>query len=197
MATGMKRIITAVVLLALAPAVTGCGVREQSSPESIDSSDVPFGLLETPPTREGSPTGDPAGDSFTLYLLGSERLVPVLRQAPQRVDLITALDTLAEGPTPDEVALGLHSAVGPERPARPVRVDGDVAVLELSDAFLAGSGDQIAGLAQIVFTITGASTVERAQFLLDRQPVEVPTGDGVLTTKPVSRADYAPLAPPP
>jgi spore germination protein GerM len=197
MATGVNRIITGVVLFAFAAAVTGCGVSEQSSPETVDSSDVPFGLLANAPTREDSPTGDPAGDSFTVYLLGSERLVPVLREAPQRVDLVTALDTLAEGPTADEVALGLQSAVGPERPARPVRVEGDVAVLELSDAFLTGSGDQIAGLAQVVFTITGSSTVERAQFLLDGQPVEVPTGDGVLTTKPVSRADYAPLAPSP
>ncbi|MGH8986504.1 MAG: GerMN domain-containing protein [Acidimicrobiia bacterium] len=197
MATGLKRVITAVVLLALAAAATGCGVREQSSPQSIDSSDVPFGLLETPPIREARPTGDPAGDALTVYLLGAERLVPVLRQAPHRVDFVTALDTLAEGPTADEVELGLQSAVGPESPGRPVRVEGDVAVLELSDAFLAGSGDQIAGLAQIVFTLTGASTVERAQFVLDGQPVEVPKGDGVLTTEPVRRADYAPLAPSP
>ncbi|MGH8986796.1 MAG: GerMN domain-containing protein [Acidimicrobiia bacterium] len=197
MAPSLTRAMTTVVVLAVAAAATACGVREQSSPVTIDSSEVPFGLVETPPTPERPLLGDPAGDGFTVYLLGSELLVPVLRQAPHRVDLVTALATLAEGPTADEVALGLHSAVGPESPARPVRVEGDAAVLELSDAFLAGGGDQIAGLAQIVFTLTGASTVERVQFLLDGQSVEVPRGDGVLTTEPVSRTDYAPLAPSP
>jgi Sporulation and spore germination len=195
MATGLRRATTGVVLLALGVVATACGVREQSSPVTIDSSDVPFGLLEAPPTPERPPPGDAVGDTLTVYLLGSERLVPVLRQAPAPVNLATALDILAEGPTPDEIALGLQSAVGPEVPARPVRSEGDLAVIELRDAFLTGGGDQIAGLAQIVFTLTQVVGVERVQFLLEGQPVEVPRGNGVLTTEPVSRSDYTLLAP--
>lgn len=195
MATGLRRATTGVALLALGVAATACGVREQSSPVTIDSSDVPFGLLEEPPNPESPPPGDAVGDTLTVYLLGSEQLVPVLRQAPNRVNLATALDILAEGPNPDEIALGLQSAVGPESPARPVRSEGDLAIIELSDAFLTGGGDQIAGLAQIVFTLTQVVGVERVQFLLEGQPVEVPRGNGVLTTEPVSRSDYTLLAP--
>jgi hypothetical protein len=197
MAAGLKRVAAAVVLLALGAGATGCGVREQSSPQAIDSSDVPFDLLESQPTPEVPNAGESVGYQLTIYLLGAERLVPVLRQAPQPPDLATALDTLAEGPTADEVALGLQSAVGPESPARPVRAEGALAVVELSDAFLTGSGDQIAGLAQIVFTLTEGSGVEGVQFLLDGEPVEVPRADGVLTTEPVGRTDYARLAPAP
>jgi spore germination protein GerM len=195
MATRMSRVARATVVVMLVAASTGCGVREQSSPQSIDASDVPFGLLESPPTSEGSSANEPARDPFTIYFLGSERLMPVQRQAEHAPGLATALDILAEGPTAEEIALGLQSAVGPESPARPVGNEEDVAVVELTDAFLAGSSDQIVGLAQIVYTLTEIPGLGRVQFLVAGEPVEVPRGDGVLTTEPVSRADYILLAP--
>jgi spore germination protein GerM len=190
----VRRASTTFAVLALVAAGAGCGVRGQSSAERIDSSDVPFDLLKRAPSLAREP-GDTEAGRVVVYLLAAEHLVPVVRPVPHPASLATALDILAKGPTADEFVLGLRTAVGPTRPARSVASEEDLAVVELSDAFVTNGNDQMIGLAQMVFTLTEIPGSGRVQFRLGGQPIGVPRGDGVLTAEPVSRADYVSLTP--
>jgi spore germination protein GerM len=117
----------------------------------------------------------------------------VARLAPSGA-LSSRLDVLAEGPTPAEASSGLRSALpGPEA-VTSVDLSGGVARVDLSRDFTELSGsDQLLAIAQMVFTLTERADVARVGFTLDGEPVQVPRGDGTLTSDPVARADYGDL----
>ena len=71
-----------------------------------------------------------------------------------------------------------------------------LATVDLDAAFgeLAGTA-QLVALAELVYTATGRPGVGQVVFSLDGQPIEVPRGDGSLTSEPLTRSDYPELAP--
>jgi spore germination protein GerM len=56
-----------------------------------------------------------------------------------------------------------------------------------------GGDEQLLAVAQLVCTLTARPGVGPVSFTLEGAPVDVPTGDGSLTSGPVSRDDYADL----
>jgi spore germination protein GerM len=77
-----------------------------------------------------------------------------------------------------------------------VSVDGAIVTLDLSRAFATvGNPQQIEALAQLVWTVTAVPDVTGVRFAIEGEPVEVPTGDGTLTTSPVGRSAYTAYAP--
>jgi spore germination protein GerM len=77
-----------------------------------------------------------------------------------------------------------------------VQVVGATAVVDITDAFLGiGVQEQVAGFAQIVYTLTEIPGVQNVRIQLDGKPASVPRGDGSATTEPLTRDAYAKLAP--
>lgn len=182
------------VLAAVALAAAGCGVTAEDGATLADAEDVPFGLLDPAPAVE-SPLEGATGTAVPVFLVRPDgpQLVGVARLAPSGA-LSSRLDVLAEGPTAAEEASGLRSALpGPEA-VTSVELSGGVAGVDLSRDFTELSGsDQLLAIAQMVFTLTERTDVARVGFTLDGEPVQVPRGDGSLTSDPVARADYADL----
>jgi spore germination protein GerM len=183
------------LLLTVVVVAGGCGISTQSKAQRVDNDDVPFGLL-TP--RAG--VADPAttGRPVLVYLLGAgDHLVPVERRIPRGAKLDAVTRVLGAGPTKDELALGLSSPL-PPRQVNKATTSRGVALVDLEASFAdLPSQDQSVGIAQLVFTLTGQPGIGRVSFTLAGQPVDVPRGDGALTTDPLVREDFPKLAPAP
>ena len=189
----MKR--TVLVLLVATLGIAACGVPQDAEPRALSKDGVPFGLLSTSTTQTTVAVNEPAA-SAVVYFLREDRLIPVQRQVRAPVTSSRLLSALLEGPTKDEAEAGFRSAISSEARVRDVTTAGGVATIELSPEFVEVAGqDQILALAQIVFTATETGTTGAVRFRLAGQAVEVPRGDGTLTSAPLTRADYAALAP--
>ncbi|MCV2487838.1 GerMN domain-containing protein [Geodermatophilus sp. YIM 151500] len=177
------------VLLALLLAAAGCGVDPEQAPEEIQVSAVP--------DARPAPDGAAGGSEVTLFFVRGSRLEPVQRPA-DRVDRETALELLADGPTPAEVAAGLRTALLPQPLVpQPPATGADAVTVVVSREFTGvAGGDQMRAVAQVVFTVTELSGPEQVRFATADGPVEVPTDQG-LTVVPVDRDDYASVAPVP
>ncbi len=192
-----RRLAPAVASLFLAGAtLAGCGISAESSARSTPEEDVPFGLLDPDRTPVANPS--PGGTvTVTVFLYDSddEHLDPVERRLDSS-DLGTILAVLGEEPSDAEPTTGLTSALADTDSIGAIEVSGGVASIDLDETFtdLDGS-DQLVALAQIVYTATGRPGVGQVTFTLDGESIEIPTGDGSLTSGAVSREDYDTLAP--
>jgi germination protein M len=128
----------------------------------------------TPPTTS---TPSPSGTTVVraYFILGSG-LVPVLREIPATAGVATAaMRALIAGP--DAAELAGRPAMASDVPASTrllgLSIAGGVATVDLSGEFATGlnAAQPDARLAQVVFTLTQFSTVERVSFQLDGQPV--------------------------
>lgn len=185
-------------VLALSTALAlgaACGIPTDSGPRALPRDDVPFDLL-APATTEGTSTTLVAVTTeVPVYLIGPDRLAVVRRLVESPPSLFRALESLLAGPTAEESAAGLRTAVTNQTRLLSVRVQSGVATVDLSGEFAAiGGQEQILALAQLVYTATASQGVLGVRFSLDGKAVEVPRGDGTLTQEPLSPADYARLA---
>lgn len=182
------------IVLAAAIAIAACGVQPQSSPHRIAADDVPFGLAESTTTTSVAPgTRSPA---FPVYFGAGGRLVGVWRTVPAPLTLRSVLRALVAGPAASEAAFGLRSAIPPDTRVLSADVNGPVAEVDLDVTFLTtGPTNQVAALAEFVFTASAFDGVKAVRFLVDGQRVDVPRGDGTLASGPVTPADYAVFAP--
>jgi hypothetical protein len=82
------------------------------------------------------------------------------------------------------------------RPLRGSITGGDIARIEVPPGFdRLPVQEQINALGQIVFTVTADTLATGVQLVEDDKPVAVPDASGQLQDRPVSREDYAVLAP--
>jgi spore germination protein GerM len=180
-------------LLAVTAVAGGCGIGTQSRAQRVSDDSVPFGLLTA---KAG--VADPAttGRPVTVYLLGAgDHLTPVERRVAPAAKLGSVVRVLAAGPTKDELNLGLSSSL-PPRQVDSTTTSRGIALVDLTASFAdLPSRDQNVAIAQLVFTLTAQPGIGRVSFTLDRQPVEVPRGDGALTTDSLVREDFPSLAP--
>lgn len=118
---------------------------------------------------------------------------PVAPGAPD-ARLETALRALLAGPTPDERRRGIVSEIPPGTALRSVRVQGGIAVVDLTSSFARGGGSTSmqARVWQVVYTGTQSRAASGVQILLDGRRVEALGGEGVLIGTPLRR----PAAPP-
>lgn len=176
------------LLIGVALALASCGVDPQAEPEDVEIAPVP--------SSPATPTETNAGPTVVLWFMSGDRLEPV-RRAAAGTGPATALDLLAEGPTPQEAADGLSTALFTPQPLAVVdgqQTDSTLTVA-VSPAFVNVSGDnQLPAVAQVVWTATEFPGVEQVRFTTEDGPLEVPTDEG-LTDDPVDRDDYASVAP--
>lgn len=174
-----------VLVTLLVALVAGCGTGAQREPEPVQL---------TTPTSQPRPAPDGTA-AVRIYLVKDGRLFPVIRRSRPSSQDVLAL--LAAGPTAQEAATGLRSAV----PAQPLaaRFDpadsGTVLVSATVGFTTLPAHDQLLATAQLVWTLTEVRAVPRVRVVLDGRPVAVPT-DGGPSTLPVRRTDFRSVAPP-
>jgi Sporulation and spore germination len=176
--------------------VSGCGVGPQQRPEPLSNTSAnPTSIATARPTPPPSNSPTATTDAVVFLVRGS-RLVAVRRPVPLDAGPGSRLAALTAGPTPIEATAGLTSAIPRSIPIE-VQVAGSTAMIrlprELDD--LTGT-TQLLALAQLVYTATADAHITAVQLTNGTRPVDVPTGSGHLVRRPVTRADYATMAPP-
>ena len=131
--------------------------------------------------------------------LGSEGLVPLLRDVPRTPAVGTAaINQLLAGPTAAETAERvITSAVPAGSRLLGLTIDNGVATVDLSSEFESGGGSMSISvrLAQVVYTLTQFPTVQSVLFEIEGRPVTVFSSEGLILDGPVGRADYEELLP--
>jgi hypothetical protein len=178
---------TGLVAVAVALALSACGVGAQGGPEPVG---VPTSSVTSPDAAVS--TGSPR---VAVYLVRGSRLARAERPTP-RPAVDAALDALVAGPSRAEVVGGLRTALSPQllrsdasAPAEPV-----VTVTVAREFTEVSGGNQLLAVAQVVWTLTELPGVQGVRITTDGRPVEVPTDRG-LTSAPVGREDFASVAP--
>ena len=182
---------------ALALAVLGaCGVPDQTSTTTITA--VPYDLLRPEPHQTPVPTPSSAmGPS--VYFLRDNTLVAVEANPadgtgdPSQV-VSAVLAQLSRGPSDQDRAAGLGTALGPDTAIRLAALDGAVARIDIA------AGDQVPAPArvplavgQVVLSVTSVPGVAAVLMTRDGSPVEIPLPGGALTDQPVTASDYGTL----
>lgn len=191
MSGGARRRVAVLAVVAALVVVAGCGVSAESDANRIDPDSVPFGLLDVQSTTTEASTGEPV----TIFLLSGDKLLAVPRTLPDDGELADLLELVVTGPTPTEQGLGVTSAVAPGTVAS-VGTERGVAEVDLTESFgEIGSADQLLALAQIVYVLTAQPGIGSVAFTLEGEPIEVPRTDGTASDQPLTRDDFAALAP--
>jgi len=207
-----RRWIAVAVVAGLA--LAGCGVGAQQRAVVIPSDDVPSVLTgplgspsapasPEPPASSGpSSIGVPSSPSISSVLASSvylvddktNRLVAVHRSRNQTATLSTLIQTLLAGPTEAESAAGLTTAINTSPTVNKITIQGSLAIVDLSASFgeIRGAGEVLAS-AQVVMTAVSYPGTESVLFTLDGTPTAVPLVSGVLSSSPLTFADYASL----
>lgn len=193
----MRRTLVLVAVLAVVgAALVGCGIEPEGDARSLDPESVPFGLLEpevTPPAPASIGTGP--GTAVEVFLVSDGQLSGVARRVPDAGDLGVLVELLVEGPTEIESAFGLRTALSEDQVDEVTTARG-TATVDLLEAFSdLSQEDQAAAIAQLVFTLTSRPGVGRVAFTLEGEPIEVPRGDGSLTSDSLARDDFPDRSP--
>ena len=177
---------------AAAPTTTATGAPATTVPSGTTS----------PPTTVGSTT-----TGLTVFFLSNQGgnavrqgpfLIPVHRTVAETPGVArAAIEELLGGPERDEAAAGIDTAVPETTLLLGVSIAEGVATVDLTRDFESGGGttSMFARLAQLVYTVTQFPTVDAVELLLDGQPVEVFSGEGIVIDDPLTREaflDYLP-----
>ena len=120
--------------------------------------------------------------------------VPVVVQLHgQQVDFLTAWQSVREGG--DGLPDGLNTAVPANVVVEATRVEGDVIIAEMSEAFLDGAASpgllsDFTMLNQLIYTLTHDTPNRSVQFNVGGEPVSIFGSEGIELTSPVDRADF-------
>lgn len=194
------RAMVSLLVLAAGLLLSACGIPLSDTAQTIPNAREPKTLLDLPSTSTTAPQSSANSVPMTIYLLNSSgtRLVATTARVPPLPQI--TLDILTYGPTAADSERGLTTALSlAPQPNLKVRVDKPTGVatvaLDYSTYYLPPV-QEFQALAQIVYTLTvpqlGAHSVE---FTYDGTPVEAYLPDGQYVSGPVTRKDYASLAP--
>jgi spore germination protein GerM len=195
---GRSRAWTVLAAMSLTAVVaSSCGIPTDSAPQRLNNRDVPFGLLEPATTVPGEPTGAGAATVEVFWInRATTRLAPETAVVKAPATLERALDTLQHGPTTEQAAAGLRTAIGSETQLQAGPITGNLATINLSNFVQGGLQEQTAAVAQLVYTATAFPSIAAVQLRLNGQPLQILLGDGSLTARPLTRADFPMQAPP-
>ncbi len=176
--------------LCLVGLLAGCAIGPQRGPVIVS---IPPQTAIPVPTTVVS--GVPL--SVQVYLLQGAHLFRVTRTVAPSPGLQPTLDAISAPLSPDERSQGLRSALPPSvRTLRGTISRGDIARIDVPSGFdRLPVQEQINALGQLVFTITADTLATGIQLIEDGKPVAVPDATGQLQDRPVTREDYAVLAP--
>jgi spore germination protein GerM len=180
-----------VAALVAAVSAAGCGVSTESRPEGID---VTLVRVADRGTAEATARLDePVRD---IYLTRGRRLVRESRRVPAYSGIAGSLQALSRGPTAGEAGRGIGTALPSGAGPLTALVSDGVARVQLPESY--GNvrlSEQVVAVAQIVYTVTSIDGINRVEFEIAGNPIEVPGDRGRLHDASVSRADYSSVAP--
>jgi hypothetical protein len=132
----------------------------------------------------------------SVYFLKGEKVQPVRRSATGTGVAAAAVRALLAGPTSAERAAGFTSAVPSGTSLRSLDISSGLATVDFTGRYDDGGGSlsMQSRVAQVVYTLTRFTSVQRVSFRLDGTPVTALGGEGVDVDK-VDRADYEDQAP--
>lgn len=193
---GGRGLRQATLLVVVAFLGAACGVPLDTEPQALRGGDVPAELRQELPTQTTTTLAAGPASPVTIYLAGPERLVAVVRQVSAPASVEKVLQQLFTGPTKAESAQGLRTAISPGTTVLGAAVEAKLVSIDLSGDFAVGSPpDQIIAFAQVVFTATKLEGVGGVVFTRNGRRLEVPTGDGSITSTPLGPASYPQLTP--
>lgn len=172
-------------LLTAASLAAGCG----SSPTG-----APAGSLQATTTQQRSQTGtapSPPGQttSFGVFFLRAGKVAPVYREVPETEAVGTAaIQALLAGPTQAERDLGITSSVPAGTRLLHLSVNDGTATVDVSPELTASGAALPGALAELTFTLTQFSTVDRVWVAVQGEPVGS-------QTEPLTRDGFPDLTP--
>lgn len=186
----MRVPVVALLTAVLATGVAGCGVPPESSAREIEPPPGVARALASPTPAVVTSGTTPE----TLYFVRDDRLVAVVRSVPAEPTLEGVLNQLLAGPTDTERADGLTSALLGPSVIIGVQLAGGQATVELASG-LEGTGrtDDFLAFGQLVCTLAARPDVSTVYFVVGRERIGVPRGDGSLSIGPLTPTDYANL----
>jgi hypothetical protein len=185
--------LAAAGLAAVLLTLSGCGVGPQSPPVSPGSASPSWAPTGATPGASQQPG---TALQIALFLVRDGKLVRAWRPSPQGQDLSAVLAALDERPTSDEKARHLRTAI----PATATRIravirDG-VALVQVPAGFdTLPNSERVLAVAQVVYTLTAQLPVGSMRLARGKHRLDTPVGSGRLVTRPVTRQDFAALAP--
>lgn len=195
-------------LSAIALSVTfvlgACGIDNDKNPRALPSNDVPFGLLDRDSEREISgtttETSIPLGAQPGLIFLvdNNERLFEVTVKVAAPGNVRQMIEILFDDMDPTQLAGGLNTSIDTD--TRLIDVEGPsssgLVTLDVSGELATTIRERLRlALAQIVYTATAVPGVRSVRFKVDGELTDVPDETGAATSRPLTRADFAKLAP--
>jgi spore germination protein GerM len=171
------------LLLAVTLGLAGCGVPMDDAARPIETP----GALDA----SGNPAPDQAGTAvLRLYLVRDGKLARVPRKVPALLGPHETLTALLTGPTTDEAADGLTSALSTMTVTGMTLADhrATISIAHPPDQLV--RSDDVLGFGQIVCTLTTQTEVGTVSFESEGRPLGVPRADGSLADEPLTIADY-------
>ena len=186
------RRLVLVQLVALPLMLGGCGLPSDKQPRALDPSVGPYRALTL-----GRPDIPAGTQRVVVFFVRDQALVPVPRRIEATPDPAQVLAVVAAGPTKQDQADGLSTALPPGAAPRVIGDAGGVVTVELPTVpETTGRSDAVLGFAQLVLTLTALPDVTGVRFQQDGNPLQVPGADGALTDRPLGRPDYRELIDP-
>jgi germination protein M len=204
---GSRRFVPIMVLLVIASAACS-SVPGSASPTVTTPAPTATVAPTARPTPTPAPTATPVptpAPSDTMLVRayfflddavdGDPAIVPVLRSVPATTAVAkAAILALLAGPNDKERAAdpAIHSMIPEGVELLGIDLRGGTATIDLSGAFGSGGGTftMHARLAQVTWTLTQFSTIERVAFALDGEPVSSFSSEGIVIDEPLTRASY-------
>jgi hypothetical protein len=205
-AAGFGRLLPLLLIDAAVVVVIGSALIAACGGSSGDGSPQPTATVtvtvgpSVEPSQSPSPSPSGAAEETTLrvYFLRGEKLGVAERRVPATsMPATAAVNGLLAGPTAEERAAGLGSAVPKETRLLGLTIDGTTARVDLSGRFASGGGtlSMTARVAQVVYTLTQFRTVRSVEFLLDGTPVDALGGEGIVLAESQRRSDWRSFEP--
>lgn len=193
--------MTLLMALVAATMLAGCGIPADEQPRAL-----PTGASTPTFDADGGSLATPFAEEVVLWFVRGGALVPTPRTTTGPVTSQGLLDLLAEGPTPQEEAAGIRTAVVSVVTGEPLVATAEEAKVDAPDvpaseviivldpqfkALL--PTEQVLVLGEVVTTVA-VGQVRRVVFVdEDGKALGVPTADGRLAEGPVGPQDYASL----
>lgn len=180
-----------VVMILSALAFTSCGVPSDPSARLVPGDRIPDALkaVATAPPASAEPN-----ELVDLWFVHDDHLMRVRHPIATPIDAESVVAGLLSGPTDDERATTLRSAIPDSAAVDAVEVSGGVASVHLSPTFAdIPAGDQLLAIAQVVLTLTDLRGIGRVRFFVGDAAATVPLSDGTTSDASVSRDDYSSL----
>jgi hypothetical protein len=181
--------------LAACLALAGCGVPTTGEPTVIPASEVPYGLASPTPSAPSSSSPQTMLAEAGIFLVTADDVLVLrgreLAERRPEARLEELLDELATGPSAQELAEELTTALPPEVELDVTEVADGTVTIDIAGPVEAPSGAGTRrAVAQIVLTATTLPEVGAVRLTREGEPIDAPLPDGALTSEPLTADQF-------